>query len=59
MILELADTFASIQYLTSYFNKETDLLTWKGVNRKRRELTSPCFANACAHVAKQARGVGE
>ena len=59
MILELADTFASIQYLTSYFNKETDLLTWKGVNRKRRELTSLCFANACAHVAKQARGVGE
>ena len=39
LILDLAGTFGSIQYLTTYFNKETDLLTWKGVNRTRRELT--------------------
>eukprot|EP00439_Symbiodinium_sp_Y106_P070289 s872_g12.t1 len=51
MILELADTFASIQYLTSYFNKETDLLTWKGVNRKRRELTKEARDKAFSGAA--------
>eukprot|EP00437_Effrenium_voratum_P005659 CAMPEP_0181427244 /NCGR_PEP_ID=MMETSP1110-20121109/16071_1 /TAXON_ID=174948 /ORGANISM="Symbiodinium sp., Strain CCMP421" /LENGTH=824 /DNA_ID=CAMNT_0023550449 /DNA_START=48 /DNA_END=2522 /DNA_ORIENTATION=+ len=51
MILELADTFASIQYLTSYFNKETDLLTWKGVNRKRRELTKEARDKAFSSAA--------
>ena len=47
MILELADTFASVQYLTNYFNKATDLLTWKDVNRKRRELTLLAVIGFC------------
>ncbi|CAK9021666.1 unnamed protein product [Durusdinium trenchii] len=39
IILELTDTFGSIQHLTVYFNKPTDLLMWKQVNRQRREAT--------------------
>jgi len=39
IILELTDTFEAIQSLTVFFNKPTDLLMWKKINRERREAT--------------------
>lgn len=39
IILDLTDTFESIKALTVFFNKPTDLLMWKKVNRQRREAT--------------------
>ncbi|CAE6921301.1 lolD [Symbiodinium natans] len=57
LILDLAGTFGSIQYLTTYFNKETDLLTWKGVNRTRRELTRQARDKAFAKAETPADGI--
>lgn len=38
-ILDLQEFCAPMKKLTVYFNKETDLLMWKKVNRQRRENT--------------------
>ncbi|CAE7530256.1 ABCB10, partial [Symbiodinium natans] len=37
IILELSQFYYSVVDLTVFFNKDTDLRTWKAVNRKRRE----------------------
>lgn len=47
MILDLTDKFGSIQQLTLYFNKPTDLLMWKAVNRQRREATPLACIKEC------------
>ncbi|CAJ1401466.1 unnamed protein product [Effrenium voratum] len=39
LLLEMKDTFESVTKMTVYFNKPTDLMMWKGVNRTRREAT--------------------
>lgn len=38
-IIDLGEACAPMKKLTVFFNKPTDLLTWKGVNRQRRENT--------------------
>ena len=40
IILALTEELGSLRDLTVYFNKDTDLLAWKAVNRQRRENTS-------------------
>ena len=50
MILDLTDKFGAIQQLTVYFNKPTDLLMWKAVNRQRREATPLVTSEECAKV---------
>eukprot|EP00434_Breviolum_minutum_P000523 symbB.v1.2.000450.t1/scaffold32.1/size405148/23 len=39
IILSMMEEFGSLKELTVFFNKETDLLAWKAVNRQRRENT--------------------
>mmetsp|Transcript_72169 Transcript_72169/g.168920 ORF Transcript_72169/g.168920 Transcript_72169/m.168920 type:complete len:800 (+) Transcript_72169:45-2444(+) len=39
VVMKLVDFTPPVKKLTVYFNKETDLLTWKAVNRVRRENT--------------------
>eukprot|EP00930_Biecheleria_cincta_P059241 TRINITY_DN44996_c0_g1_i1.p1 TRINITY_DN44996_c0_g1~~TRINITY_DN44996_c0_g1_i1.p1 ORF type:complete len:848 (+),score=128.43 TRINITY_DN44996_c0_g1_i1:286-2544(+) len=38
-LLELVETFDALRSLTKFFNRPTDLLAWKKVNRERREAT--------------------
>ena len=41
--LERSHNLSKFQELTVFFNKETDLLAWKAVNRQRRENTTLGF----------------
>jgi len=53
VILDILELAAPVQKLTGFYNKPTDLMTWKGVNRQRRENTK---AARKALLEKEAAG---
>lgn len=51
--LSLIEELGSLRDLTVYFNKETDLLAWKAVNRQRRQNTMhACNSFSCSEYIK-------
>ncbi|CAE7197734.1 ssuB [Symbiodinium natans] len=57
VVLDIVELTAPVRKLTVFFNKQTDLLTWKAVNRQRRENTRKARGDILAKEGAEEEGL--